>query len=135
MYQVLFIAILVIFGLVIFCLFEKNKGRKLGKYWLRDCTGKDWKNCFPESTSEEIRDFLELVVDAFLINRSKKLKFEPSDKIMDIYRTIYPSKWRPDSMELETLVRCIEKKYGLDLTSSWNQEITLGQIFELITKR
>ncbi len=50
---------------------------------------------------------------------------------MEIYRTIYPTNDHGvDSVELEFLCKMVEKRYGLDLASSWREDITLGEIYE-----
>jgi hypothetical protein len=38
-------------------------------------------------------------------------------------------------MELETLVKLVEKRFGVDLTSAWHSAITLGEVFERATRR
>jgi hypothetical protein len=104
--------------------------RRFRRFWDRRCTGASWKTAFPAAPKAEIRDFLEMFVLAFDFRRSQKLRFEPADRLMDIYRTRYPSRLSADSMELETLVSMAEKRYGVDLLPSWHDNITLGELFE-----
>jgi hypothetical protein len=104
-------------------------------FWKRRCTGPSWKGAFPDSTSSEIRAFLEMFVTAFAFRSVRKLAFEPSDRVMDIYRTRDPSQGWPDSLELETLAALARKRYGLDLESFWYSEITLGELFEKTIRR
>jgi hypothetical protein len=55
---------------------------------------------------------------------------------MDVYRALYPSKWSlSDSMELETLVRNLQKMYGVDILALWRDDITLGDLFALTQTR
>ena len=58
------------------------------KYRKRSCMGKNWKSTFPSSSKEDIREFLLMFTDAFAFSPSDKLKFEPDDKILDIYREL-----------------------------------------------
>ena len=99
------------------------------KYRVRNCTGTKWKRNFPESSKEEIRAFLFLFTDAFAFSRKQKLKFEPDDKVMDIYKALYPAKWMTDSLEVETLSEDIERKYGIKFNSIWHNELTLGELY------
>jgi hypothetical protein len=103
--------------------------------WSRDCTGRAWKSAFPEASKVEIREFLDLFVRAFAFSTSRRLQFEPTDRVMEIYHLRYPSSFSPDSMELETLAKMTRKRYGLDLASGWSPETTLGEIFESVRGR
>jgi len=104
----------------------------LASYWKRKCTGYLWKRAYPKSSKAEIRAFLGVFVRAFSFKSTQKLNFAPSDKVMDIYRSLHPPKWTiADSLELETLAMDLEKAYGLVLEKSWSEDVTLGEIFEL----
>jgi propanediol dehydratase small subunit len=78
----------------------------------RRCQGKGWPEAFPNAPKAEIREFLVLFVDAFAFPGKEKLKFSLDDKILSIYRALYPSRWMPDALEVETLSKDIEAKYG-----------------------
>jgi propanediol dehydratase small subunit len=104
--------------------------RALRKYWDRVCTGIQWRRRFPDSSASEIREFLNTFVDAFGFRRRRRCCFSPDDKVMDVYRTLYPPDpgW-PDSMELEGFARNLEKRYGIDLVAAWREDITLGELY------
>ena len=102
------------------------------KYRARTCTGKNWKNAFPNTPKHEIRKFLLLFTDAFAFSPNSKLKFEPEDKIIDIYRNLYPSKWMADALEVETLAEDIEEKYGVKFNEIWYDNLTLGDVFKYV---
>lgn len=87
---------------------------------------------FPNAPKAEIREFLALFVDAFAFPNEEKLKFSPDDKILSIYRALYPSRWMPDALEVETLAKYIEAKYGLPFASVWSENLTLGELFAII---
>jgi hypothetical protein len=93
------------------------------------CQGTAWRRTFPNASKEAIREFLEMFVDAFAFPRSEMLKFNPDDDILGIYRNLYPSKWIPDALELETLAKDIKAKYGITLESVWDEQLTLGGLF------
>lgn len=95
----------------------------------RSCQGKGWKNAFPCARKQEIREFLTVFVRAFAFSDKEKLKFSPDDQILLVYRALYPSKWLPDALELETLAAEIESRYGLKLETVWTADLTLGQLF------
>jgi len=111
--------------------FERERRKRLGVYWQRSCTGTEWRNRFPNVPKEVIREFLQLFVDGFAFSNKKRLKFSPDDKVMDVYRALYPSTGWPDALELETFAINLEEKYGLDLAKVEDHEITLGGLFEM----
>jgi hypothetical protein len=111
--------------------FELKRRRLLQeRYWDRVCTGKDWKRRFPTASKTEIREFLVLFVDAFAFPRKRRLCFSPDDRVIDIYRTIYPSNGGADALEMETLVDMIEERYGVEVAKFGRDGITLGEIYE-----
>ncbi|MDR0251051.1 MAG: hypothetical protein LBI35_07085 [Burkholderiales bacterium] len=100
-------------------------------YRLRSCQGWNWHRSFPNVPVKEIRWFLSLFTGAFGFRDKEKLKFNPNDKLLDIYCAIYPIKGMPDALEFETLERDLKRKYGIDLRGVWNEELTLtlGPLF------
>jgi len=103
------------------------------KYRKRICAGKSWKKAFPDIPKEEIRSFLFLFSDAFAFSPKNKLKFVPEDKVSEIYRELYPSKWCPDVLELETLAKYLEMEYGVSLSELWHEQLTLGELFSKVS--
>ncbi|MDP5136516.1 hypothetical protein ORJ04_11215 [Rheinheimera baltica] len=99
------------------------------KYKDRKCEGRAWKKAYPLSPSDEIRSFLSVFVGAFAFNDQHKLKFNPNDKLIDIYKLLYPHKWQADVMEFETLADDLKFKYNLSFTEVWHDELTLGELF------
>jgi hypothetical protein len=108
-----------------------KRRRLMAKYWTRVCTGRDWKRRFPVATNGEIREFLNQFVDGFLYRRKNRLKFSPDDKIMDIYRSEYPSLSFADAMELETFGKLLKQSYRIDLAKILTPDTTLGDLFAL----
>jgi propanediol dehydratase small subunit len=127
----LLLGVVVALGAVASSVAERHRFRR---FWSRDCTGKAWKDAFPEASKVEIREFLDLFVRAFAFSKSRRLTFEPTDRVMEIYRTRYPSSFA-DMRELETLAKLTEKRYGVDLVPGWRSETTLGEIFERVRGR
>ncbi|MGD0518141.1 MAG: acyl carrier protein [Thermoguttaceae bacterium] len=119
-------------GLVFFVIDQFLVHRALKTFLSRTCTGRDWKRRFPDATKDEIRRFLSIFINAFGFKSRQILKFHPDDKITDIYRALYPLPFSADSLELVTLTMNVQKEYGLDLIEHFNQEMTLGQLFQLI---
>ena len=95
----------------------------------RNCQGKGWRKAFPSASKQEIREFLTVFVEAFAFSNKERLKLNPNDSIFLVYRTLYPSKWTPDGLELETLAANIESKYGLQFRVIWHEQLTLGELF------
>ncbi len=98
------------------------------KYRGRECTGRRWKKAFPEIPKEEIRKFLLIFVESFGFPSESKLKFEPNDKLIDIYRAIYPLTGI-DALEFESLSMGIEVAYNVKLEDIWHENISLGEMF------
>jgi propanediol dehydratase small subunit len=111
---------------------ELKRRKLMAKYWARTCTGREWKRRFPTATSDEIREFLNEFVDGFAYSTQKRLKFSPSDKIMDVYHSEYPVKGVPDALELKTFAMLLEKRYGVDLARVLRPDLTLGDLFAMI---
>lgn len=101
----------------------------LRRYWDRACTGLRWRRRFPRSSPTEIREFLDLFVDAFALQRKRRFCFSPEDKPLEIYRGLYPDWSMADCLELETLVSRLDKKYKIEAEKGWREEITLGELF------
>ncbi len=95
----------------------------------RSCQGKNWRRAFPSAAKLELREFLLLVAGAFAVRDGEKLTLSPDDEILAIYRALYPRQWTPDALELETLAKDVEKRYGLELRRIWNERLSLGQLF------
>jgi propanediol dehydratase small subunit len=104
--------------------------RTIKTYWERSCTGRAWKRAFPRASKGEIRIFLYLFVDAFAFPRTRALQFAPTDRVLSVYRALYPIKGWPDALELETFALRVEKTYGVDLRSIWREDLTMGEIFK-----
>ncbi len=112
--------------------FAIARRKRLQKYWSRPCAGRQWRQRFPNATKQDVRSFLQAFLDAFGFSKKNRLKFNPDDKVMDVYRTIYPPGSAVDSMELETFALKLEREYGVDLVTAWKpEETTLGDVFEM----
>ena len=107
-------------------------GHLPARYGARSCQGASWRRRFPQSSKHEIREFLSLFVSAFAFKHDQKLKLNPDDEILGIYRALYPSRLLPDAMEVETLARDIERKYGTALAAVWQEQLTLGQLYSYV---
>jgi propanediol dehydratase small subunit len=126
------ISILTIVGVFIWSIWD---GGKLPMpFHGRTCQGRGWKRAFPAAQTKDIRDFLLFFVDAFAFSEKEKLKLNPDDRILEIYKTMYPSKWMADALEFETLVENLRRSYSVDLAAIWNENLTLGELFTECTK-
>lgn len=112
-------------------LVESQRRRALQRFWDRRCMGIRWRRRFPDSPKTELREFLTIFVDAFCFDLKRRTCFSPNDRVMDVYRAEYPAGGLPDCMELEKLGVSLKKRYGVDLTTVWREDITLGELYEL----
>jgi propanediol dehydratase small subunit len=106
--------------------------RTIQEYWRRSCMGRAWMQTFPQASKDEIRQFLCMFVDAFAFPQRRALQFAPTDRVLAIYRGLYPLKGWPDALEFETLALRLEERYALDLRKLWRDDLTLGEIFSRI---
>lgn len=84
----------------------------------------------PTASKQQIREFLSLFVSAFAFSESEKLKLQPEDRPYHIYRALYPHRWQADALEFETLCRDLQQRYSLDLEHVWEEDLTLGELFD-----
>lgn len=110
-------------------LFGKSGGDLPTPFRSRSCQGRGWRRHFPQTPIEEIRNFLLFFVEAFAFSNNEKLKLNPDDKILEIYKALYPSKWMPDALEFETLAKDLKQKYSVELEKIWRDDLTLGDLF------
>jgi propanediol dehydratase small subunit len=98
-------------------------------YRARPCQGAAWRKAFPGVPKEEVRDFLEVFVKAFAFRSSSRLNFSPDDSILAIYRTLYPNRWTPDLLEVESFATQVEDRYRIGFAKVWHERLTLGELF------
>jgi propanediol dehydratase small subunit len=106
--------------------------RTIGVYWTRSCMGRAWKRTFPQASKDEIRQFIHVFVDAFAFPRARALQFAPADRVLAVYRSLYPVQGWPDALELETLALRLERRYAVNLCKLWRDDLTLGELFSRI---
>jgi hypothetical protein len=106
--------------------------RTIGVYWTRSCMGRAWKRTFPQASKDEIRQFIHVFVDAFAFPRARALQFAPADRVLAVYRSLYPVQGSPDALELETLALRLERRYAVNLCKLWRDDLTLGEPFSRI---
>ena len=104
------------------------------RYRSRNCEGAQWRRAFPQATKGDIREFLLLFTSAFAFRDSEKLKFSPNDRVWEIYRDLYPSRWIADAMELETLADDLKTKHGIVFGEIWSEKLTLGEVFAYVQR-
>jgi propanediol dehydratase small subunit len=75
-----------------------------------------------------------LFTAAFAFRESEKLKFNPDDRIWEIYRDLYPNRWVADALELETLTDDLNAKHGIALGEIWSENLTLGEVFACVQR-
>jgi hypothetical protein len=126
----------IVFILIVLIALFKDQIPKL--YKTRNCQGMNWKRKYPKVPKEEIREFLQILIDAFGFKSKHRCKFNPEDKVMDIYSALYPDtflgKLSGDALEVETFSVMLEEKYHVDFNKIWKEGLTLGQIFNEIQK-
>jgi hypothetical protein len=120
---------IVFFAALLFVLTEVKSRRALRRYVKRACTGFHWKRQFPEASKNEIREFLNIFIEAFCFREKWRLRFTPEDRVLEVYHALYPVNGAPDSMELESFVEDLEKRYRVNIVGIWREDITLGDLF------
>ena len=117
-------------GTIIWAVF--SGGKLPVPFGARTCQGRDWRRSYPDASKDEIRQFLSTFTESFAFKDREKLKLNPNDQLLDIYRALYPHKWQADAMEFETLSDDLQSKYGVNFNSIWREGLTLGQLFEQV---
>jgi propanediol dehydratase small subunit len=108
-------SVLLVVAIAAFVLWTIRYGGALPMpFGARSCQGKAWRRSFTES---------------FAFRDREKLKLNPNDQLLDIYRALYPHKWQADALEFEILNENIEAKYGISFNKLWRDGLTLGQLF------
>ncbi|HEX5392188.1 MAG TPA: hypothetical protein VFW68_02850 [Rhodocyclaceae bacterium] len=123
-------AIVITLFLVAAVIWKARNGAPLPKQFKdRVCQGVGWRRAFPTASKEDIRSFLSVFVEAFVFSGKQRLKFNPNDEILSIYRALYPHRWQPDALEFETLAKLVEKNYRVNFSEAWKDGLTLGELF------
>lgn len=95
--------------------------------------GRSWKKAFPNAESSDIRKFLSVLVEAFSFRHNHKLKFDPTDTFIDIYRSVYWHPWMADDLEQVDFCLGLEEEFGKTIpTNLLENDVTLGQLFNYI---
>ena len=118
--------------LVVFICSLYLRTRSMRTFWDRSCNGAAWRQRFPDSSKDQIREYLEIFARSFAFDLKHGLKFHPDDGIFGVYRTLYPSHGEPDCLELESLAQLISKRYQVDLNSIWRENLTLGDLYAMV---
>jgi len=98
------IGVVVVPGVVAFVVNIVRERRRLRVFYDREDLRGEWRERFPESSEAEVGEFLRMFVDAFLLRRGAEFAFGPGDRVMDVYRGIYPRRGMADAMEGEVFV-------------------------------
>ncbi len=124
--------VIIAIGVLIAVVDDLTRKRRLLRYWRRSCMGHEWRRMFPDVPKADIRKFLDTFSDAFIFRKDHRLKFSPMDKVIDVYRTVYPPGSAVDALELETFALTLEREYGIDLVAKWKPEVTtLADVFNM----
>ena len=97
------------------------------------CVGRDWKHAFPNASNSSIRDYCGLIVDAFMLPKSYLLKLPPRTPLAEIYKAVTTD--GIDNFEYETLELLIDKQYKISLISIWRDDLTLGDLFQVVQEQ
>ena len=123
-------SVLLVVAIAAFVLWTIRYGGALPMpFGARSCQGKVWRRSFPDASKYEIRQFLAVFTESFAFRDREKLKLNPNDQLLDVYRALYPHKWQADALEFETLNENLEAKYGISFNKVWRDGLTLGQLF------
>ena len=119
------------FAVAVAAPFELARRRRLRVFWDRRCVGIQWRTRFPSASKDEIRRFLDAFVEAFGFPPARRLCFSPDDRVIDVYRTVYPSALTPDALEMETFATILEERFHIDVARLPDRPYTLGELFAL----
>jgi propanediol dehydratase small subunit len=109
-------------------------GRTPELYSNRGCMGAVWRKSFPNSSKEEIRQFLWFFASAFAVPRRQALQLAPNDELLTIYRTRYLRNDLIDALEFEVLAKNLYKKHRFSLHAIWHDRLTVGELFARLSE-
>ena len=88
-----------------------------------------WDDRYQHAPPPEMDRVIALICDTFLFHPDNRNKFAPDDRLLDVYRACYPSRWywpQGDCMEIENIL------IALDFHSdTLHPEISLGDLVDL----
>ncbi|QDT48893.1 hypothetical protein Pan258_29400 [Symmachiella dynata] len=117
---------------VLFFAITAAERARLRKLLDRPCAGIHWHRRFPTVKHDDIHEFLALFTEAFAFDSVHRSKFSPEDQPMALYEARYiPHLTMDDHFEFESLDEVLDSRYGIDLSSVWHKDITLGELFAL----
>jgi propanediol dehydratase small subunit len=112
--------------------------RRLGHYRGRPCTGRLWRRQFRDASKDQVRLFLDCLIGGMGFPSSFRLKFEPSDKALVVYRSLYGGKTPlSDSLECESFLMNLSQAFGVEaeaLHRRWHESVTLGDLFSYVSQ-
>lgn len=119
----------ILFVLIVICSYGYDGDEAPKPYYFRRCEGRRWKEQFPDVPKDEIRQFLSIFVNSFGFREGDRLKFSPSDRVMDVYHAVYRPMPSVDNLELNEFFCRVEDTYGVDVVSEYGTNMTLGTLF------
>jgi hypothetical protein len=109
------------------------------EYRERELTIQPWVERGYDRSAVEL--VLSLVVKAFGWSKGEALRLRPDDAVWGIYRDYYPPltgwrRWigdfRPDELELETLLRDLRKRAPPDQGVDLDPSVTIGGLVKMV---
>jgi hypothetical protein len=100
---------------VAFVVNSVRERRRLLRFYGRGDLRGEWRARFPGVLEEEVGEFLRMFVDAFALPRRGEFAFSPDDRLLAVYRALYPRPGGGDQCEFEVFVISVRRRYGLDL--------------------
>lgn len=94
-----------------------------------------WQEKYPSKTDSDFIQFLTTFVESFFGDTEYLHLFSPDDISMRIYLSKYSIWDLSDDMEYEEWIMRLENEYNIEIEEEWENEITLGEIFELVTSQ
>ncbi len=109
---------------------EMQTHRALSPFWRRGDQTRRWLERFPATDAADSEAYHHLLADAFDFSVEQVNCLQPDDRLMEVYRAKYPRGSLGDCLELERLGMALTERHGVDLLSIWQNDITLGEVFE-----
>lgn len=103
--------------------------RRMSVYWKRQSALDEWMQRFPQASEDDIHLFLALLAEAWGFRAGTQVKFQPGDKVMDIYHRYYGGTPVTDCSELARFTMAVEDRFGAGLAEDAIKDATLGDMF------
>ena len=126
------VVLIVIVSVIITTIGNIRRSRRLRVFRERPDSLSIWQARFPAHCHADFTAFFKFFTQSFSLSSKYERVFTPDDRVMDIYRVKHPPGTAVDDLEMEALALDLKRCYRVELDLVWQNELTLGELFEFM---